>query len=350
MRGQRPPARGPAPAMLAHGRLARVHLDRLGDRAGLVGELLEGELQLPRIDAFGFLAEQPLTEHVELMAQRRVLALRLRELVLQRGDQGPRRGEIGDVGPARVRHARMIRERRSAVQRPTITRRARTSGGGASAPGRRPTSSSARSVLRISTGLGRLVRRPRERPLLEPLVEDPEPGSIPRQDLQAVAAPIPKQKQMAGQRIQREALTHERRQAHRSTAADPSRPSRGRSGPPATASASAIAAPSRRPAPDPPTRPARRAGARPAQHDLDHGRVGFRGHPHRHERRRRCHLALGLRLVRQLAAPIPEGPRRECDAAARSSPCDSPLARHCATRRAMRAGVRLLIIARILRR
>jgi hypothetical protein len=34
-----------------------------------VGELLQGELQLPRVDAFGFLAEHPLAEHVELMTE-----------------------------------------------------------------------------------------------------------------------------------------------------------------------------------------------------------------------------------------------------------------------------------------
>ena len=44
--------------------------------ARFVGELLERELQLPRIDALGLLAKQALAQHVELMAQRRVLALR----------------------------------------------------------------------------------------------------------------------------------------------------------------------------------------------------------------------------------------------------------------------------------
>jgi hypothetical protein len=59
----------------------------------------------------------------------------------------------------------------------------------------------------------RRIRRPRKRALLEALIENPKPGSIPRKDLEAVAATIPKQKQMAGQRVQREALTDERRQA-----------------------------------------------------------------------------------------------------------------------------------------
>lgn len=47
----------------------RIHLDRLGDRARLVRELLERELKLPRIHALGLLPEEPLTEHVELLAQ-----------------------------------------------------------------------------------------------------------------------------------------------------------------------------------------------------------------------------------------------------------------------------------------
>ena len=61
--------------MTADGGLARIHLHRLADRSGLVGELLARELQLPRIHAFGFLAKQPLTQDVELMPQRGDLAL-----------------------------------------------------------------------------------------------------------------------------------------------------------------------------------------------------------------------------------------------------------------------------------
>ena len=59
-------------------------------------------------DAFGFLAEEALTQHVELVPQRRVFPLRPRELVAQRGDQGLRRREVGDIG--RVGHAGMIRQ------------------------------------------------------------------------------------------------------------------------------------------------------------------------------------------------------------------------------------------------
>jgi hypothetical protein len=41
--------------MAADRGLPRVHLDRLGDRARLVGELLERELELPRITRSDFL-------------------------------------------------------------------------------------------------------------------------------------------------------------------------------------------------------------------------------------------------------------------------------------------------------
>jgi hypothetical protein len=75
VRRQWPPSGGPAPCMTADGGLARIHLHRFADRSGLVGELLERELQLPRIHAFGFLAKQPLTQDVELMPQRGDLAL-----------------------------------------------------------------------------------------------------------------------------------------------------------------------------------------------------------------------------------------------------------------------------------
>jgi hypothetical protein len=59
--------------------------------------LFQGELELPRIDAFGLLPEQPLTQDVEFMAQRGNLALRPRQLVLQRGDEDKGGGEIVDA-------------------------------------------------------------------------------------------------------------------------------------------------------------------------------------------------------------------------------------------------------------
>jgi hypothetical protein len=46
-----------------------------------------------------------------------------------------------------------------------------------------------------------VVDRPRERATLQPLIEDPEPTSIPGEDLEAVAAAIPKEKQMTRQRL-----------------------------------------------------------------------------------------------------------------------------------------------------
>ncbi len=90
----------------AHWRLARVHLDRLGDRTGLVRELLQGKLQLPRIDALGFLAEHPLAEHVELVPQRGVFTLEGGDLVLQGGDQRASGGQLveGGVAARRVVH------------------------------------------------------------------------------------------------------------------------------------------------------------------------------------------------------------------------------------------------------
>jgi len=106
---------------------------------------------LPRIDAFGFLPEQPLAEDVQLMAERRILTLGLGELVVQCGNQGAGGGEIGDVRHrARVRHARMIRDGGSSYKRDHATRsyhrRRRVCATST------PDSTSARSVLCISTG------------------------------------------------------------------------------------------------------------------------------------------------------------------------------------------------------
>src|SRR5712691_10558935 len=47
-----------SPLMPRHRRLARIHLDRLRDRPRLVGQLLQRQLQLPRVDALGFLPAQ----------------------------------------------------------------------------------------------------------------------------------------------------------------------------------------------------------------------------------------------------------------------------------------------------
>ena len=97
VRGQRVPAGWAASAARPAGPLARVHFDRLGDRAGLVGQLRKREAQLVGTDPFGFLPEESLTEDVQLMAQRRVFPLRPGQLVAQCGDEHLRGGEIRDV-------------------------------------------------------------------------------------------------------------------------------------------------------------------------------------------------------------------------------------------------------------
>ena len=73
---------------LAHRRLARVQFDGFVQAPGPFGELLQHELELAGVELLGFLAEETPTEDVELMAQGRVIALGLRLLGLQRGDQG----------------------------------------------------------------------------------------------------------------------------------------------------------------------------------------------------------------------------------------------------------------------
>jgi hypothetical protein len=55
------------------------------------------------------------------------------------------------------------------------------------------------------------LARERSSPKICLSVEDPEGAAVPRQDLDPVAAPIPKEKQMARERVEREALAHERR-------------------------------------------------------------------------------------------------------------------------------------------
>ena len=117
VRRQWPPSGGPAPRMAADRGLARVHLHRFGYRAALVGELLERELQLPRIHTFGFLAKQPLTQNVELMPQRGDLALRFRQLLVKRGDEGARGGQIldGVVERAQLIHSLTIYDLRARV-------------------------------------------------------------------------------------------------------------------------------------------------------------------------------------------------------------------------------------------
>ena len=99
--------------MPADGRLARVHLHGLGDRARLIGQLREGELELSRIDPLGLLTKEPLTEHIELMPERHDLLVRRRELLLEGRDEGARRDEVADLRRAGARriHCLLIRSR-----------------------------------------------------------------------------------------------------------------------------------------------------------------------------------------------------------------------------------------------
>jgi hypothetical protein len=95
--------------------------------------LLESQLEPPRVDAFGFLPEEPLAEYVKLMAKRRVLALCASELGLPGGDHGLSRGEIGETaGPrasdTRACYAKSIRRYNGTE----ITPRVRTTADGAS--------------------------------------------------------------------------------------------------------------------------------------------------------------------------------------------------------------------------
>src|SRR5207245_1593634 len=107
VRRQRPPSRRSAARMTADRRLARIHFHRFGDQSGLVGELLQRELELPRIDTVGFFSKEALTEDVELMPQRGDLALRGGQLLLKRGNEGACGGEIinGGVERARLIHS-----------------------------------------------------------------------------------------------------------------------------------------------------------------------------------------------------------------------------------------------------
>jgi hypothetical protein len=108
---QRAAARRAPTLMAAHGRVTRIHLDRLGHGAGLVRQLLQRERQLLGIDLLRLLAKQPPAQDVELMAERHQFALRLRELFLKRENEGARGGQIVDVGLGRARgiHCVMIR-------------------------------------------------------------------------------------------------------------------------------------------------------------------------------------------------------------------------------------------------
>src|SRR5437660_256458 len=208
---QRPPARrGDAAPASGTWPFARVHFDRVGRRTRLVRQLRKREPQLVRTHPFGFLAEEALTQQVELMAERRVLALHAREFVLQGGDQCPCGGEIVDVARGLVRHADMIREddppynssrqSRDAFIPPTAARVRHIDAG--------------HEQRQIATAhfdrTARLLGWPRERALLQSFVQDPEARAIPRQDFETVSASIPKGKEMARERVERQLLADQR--------------------------------------------------------------------------------------------------------------------------------------------
>ena len=98
-RGERAPARRRDAAASARSRpLTGIHFDRFIGRNGrFVAELGKRQPQLVGADPFRFLTEEPLTEEIELMAERRVLALDPRELVLQRRDERPGGPQIIDA-------------------------------------------------------------------------------------------------------------------------------------------------------------------------------------------------------------------------------------------------------------
>jgi hypothetical protein len=86
------PLCGPAAGMAVDRGFPRIHPDRLGDRARLVRELLERELELPRIHGLGPLAEHRLTEHVGADDQSDGVATL--ELPRRPGDSAPADGVI----------------------------------------------------------------------------------------------------------------------------------------------------------------------------------------------------------------------------------------------------------------
>jgi hypothetical protein len=84
----------PLPQLLALLRSPGDHAARLRQSSLFGGVLSPQERQsmLSRIDALGPFAKHPLTEHVELLPERRVLALQVAHLLLQSRQEGPRGG------------------------------------------------------------------------------------------------------------------------------------------------------------------------------------------------------------------------------------------------------------------
>jgi hypothetical protein len=135
-----------------------------------------------------------------------------REFVLQGSDEGPGRGQIIDVARGLIGHGDMIREGDRGYK---MTRSRDPFIPPASARLRHINARhEQRQIAAAHFDRGApLLARPGKRALLEPLIQNPESGVIPRQDLQPVPAPIPKQKEMTRKRIERQLLADERREA-----------------------------------------------------------------------------------------------------------------------------------------
>src|SRR4029453_1694857 len=196
--------------MLSAWPLAGVHLGRLVARRERLREFGKRQAELVRADTLGFLAEEFLAEQIELLAERGVLALRSRQLGLQRRDEGPRRVEIVDR-VRRDRHTRIIRESRSAYK---VTPRVRTTGAAAcgSDPCRQAAGADRRSGSRRASPRSRsATRTSRARAVCTGprTLSDPTPGSsldrradseTRRDALAADPAPVAREPALRGRR------------------------------------------------------------------------------------------------------------------------------------------------------
>ena len=73
--------------------LARVHFGRLVAGLEFLGQLREGQAELIGTHTFGFLAEEVVTEEIELLAQGEVFSLGLRQRGFERDNA---RGALRD--------------------------------------------------------------------------------------------------------------------------------------------------------------------------------------------------------------------------------------------------------------
>jgi hypothetical protein len=166
----------------------------VGSSRGLefLGELGEGQAELIGAHAFGFLAEEFVTEEVEFLAQGEVFSLGLRQRGFERRNARLSAREIRDRG-----HARIIDQPRSSYN----TRRVPSRDPLVPPPPPRVRQIGAREQQQ-QIGTAHLDRRPvglggpGERALLEPFVEHPEARAVPRENLQPIPAAIAKQEEM----------------------------------------------------------------------------------------------------------------------------------------------------------